>query len=69
MPLPKPRKGQSQDDFINACMGSEVMKKDYPDNKQRLAVCFSQFRRKSKKAKGANWKEVEENLKAGFDLD
>jgi len=69
MPLPTPRKGQSQDKFINSCMSSEIMKKEYPDNKQRLAVCFSQFKRKNKRAKGANWEEVEENLKAGFDLE
>jgi hypothetical protein len=48
MPLPKPRKGQKQDAFISSCMGNDTMKKEYPDNKQRLAVCHSQWNRKGK---------------------
>lgn len=44
MPIPKPHKGESQDDFVSRCMGDETMKNDYDDNKQRLAVCFSSWR-------------------------
>jgi len=47
MPLPTVSKGEEQDDFISRCMSSEVMKKEYSEQKQRLAVCYSQFRRKS----------------------
>lgn len=46
MPLPTPHKGESQDDFMGRCMGNETMKADFPENNQRLAVCFSQFRKK-----------------------
>jgi HK97 family phage prohead protease len=46
MPLPKPNKNESQDDFIGRCMGEDIMKEDYPDQKQRLAVCFSQWNKK-----------------------
>lgn len=46
MPLPKPVKKESEQSFIAKCMGSEVMKKEFTNQKQRLAVCYSQFRRK-----------------------
>jgi len=49
MPLPKPTKGQKESNFISSCMSNKIMKREYPDNEQRLAVCFSQFRRRKKK--------------------
>ena len=49
MPLPKPKDGESQDDFISRCMSNDTMKEDYTDNDQRLAVCFSQWKNKDKK--------------------
>jgi hypothetical protein len=48
MPLPKPHKKEKQRDFIDRCMGDSVMNQDYPDNKQRAAVCYSQWRNKKK---------------------
>lgn len=42
MPIPKPDKDEDQQKFVARCMGDEVMKKDYPDNKQRIAVCLGQ---------------------------
>ena len=53
MPLPTPKKNQTEDEFVSSCMGNAVMMKDYTDQKQRLAVCYSQYRRaKKQKAKG-----------------
>ena len=46
MPLPAARKGQSQKAFISACMSSEVMKREFPEQKQRVAVCYSRWRKK-----------------------
>ncbi len=43
MPMPKPNEGESKDDFIGHCMGVDMMKTDYPDNKQRLAACYKQW--------------------------
>ena len=45
MPLPKPSAGQSQKDFISSCMGNDAVNKEFPDEKQRAAVCYSQWRR------------------------
>ncbi len=41
MPLPKPKKNEKKKDFIDRCMSNEVMKDEYKDNDQRLAVCYS----------------------------
>ena len=46
MPLPKPRTGESQNDFISRCMGNEEIKRDFGSgSKQAQAVCFSQFKK------------------------
>src|SRR5262249_13445649 len=39
--------GESEKDFIARCMGNPTMKSDYTDQKQRLAVCFSQAKKRS----------------------
>jgi Putative phage serine protease XkdF len=49
MPM-KPGKDESQDDFISRCMSEE--KSSFPDQKQRLAVCFSMWRDSKKFDKG-----------------
>lgn len=45
MPLPRPNKGEKQDDFIDRCMANPTVKDEFPDNDQRLAVCFSQWKK------------------------
>ena len=47
MPLPKPGESQSRDDFIGACMASETMQREFPDQKQRAAVCYRQWGEKA----------------------
>lgn len=46
MPIPTPNQGEEQKDFISRCMGDEVMVKDYPDAKQRSAICYKQWNEK-----------------------
>jgi hypothetical protein len=48
MPIPKPEKNEDKQKFVARCMANETMKKEYPDNQQRIAVCLGQTRRKSK---------------------
>lgn len=43
MPLPRPRDGESEGDFMQRCMGSEVMNEDFPESGQRYAVCQRQW--------------------------
>lgn len=42
MPIPDKRKNEDKQNFVARCMGDETMKKEYPDNKQRIAICLGQ---------------------------
>jgi hypothetical protein len=44
MPIPKPRDEEEKNDFISRCMSDPVMRDEYEQN-QRLAVCYSSWRR------------------------
>lgn len=44
MPIPKPSKNQSKDEFVEECMSDETMKRDY-ERKKRLAICLSKWKR------------------------
>lgn len=44
MPMPKPNSGEPHDDFINRCMSN--LSNEYDDEKQRFAVCESQWDKK-----------------------
>ena len=44
MPLPSPKGKQDKETFVSNCMSNETMKKEYPDSKQRVAVCYSKWR-------------------------
>tara|TARA_Y100001963_G_scaffold93431_1_gene128685 strand:+ start:35975 stop:37201 length:1227 start_codon:yes stop_codon:yes gene_type:complete len=43
MPLPSPNKGQKKEEFVNICMDNTKMLNEFPDDKQRAAVCYSQW--------------------------
>jgi hypothetical protein len=42
MPIPKKNPNEDKDKFVSRCMGNETMKKEYPDQKQRVAICIGQ---------------------------
>ncbi len=44
MPMPKRKSGEGTHDFMGRCMSSDVMTREYPDQKQRVAVCTGQSR-------------------------
>jgi hypothetical protein len=46
MPIPTRKQNEDKQKFVSRCMGNETMKKDYPDTKQRVAICLSQTRTK-----------------------
>lgn len=72
MPIPSPRLSgdnkESEKEFVSRCAGNTQMNKDYPDNKQRVAVCYSVYRQalKKKRAKGSaeepTWEEVQAEI-------
>ena len=47
MPLPTPKQGESQEEFMGRCLNSEAMN-EFSSHKQKLAVCLNQYRRKKK---------------------
>lgn len=51
MPLPKPRSGESNNQFISRCMIDDTSMSEYPNRNQRYAVCQSISARKSLETK------------------
>lgn len=43
MPLPKPKAGESKDDWVSRCMGDSRMISEFEDQDQRTAVCIRAF--------------------------
>src|SRR3972149_6824142 len=43
MPMPMPMMDEDHEGFMDRCMGDDMMNKDYPDDKQRKAVCEQQW--------------------------
>lgn len=43
MPIPKPRKGEDKNAFMGRCMG--VLKDEKKPQDQKVAICFSQWKR------------------------
>jgi hypothetical protein len=41
MPIPSKNKDEDKNDFMQRCMSDEVMKKEFPDQERRTAVCMS----------------------------
>lgn len=53
MPIPKPKKNERKNDFLNRCMADDVMTNEYRIAGQRFAVCnmsFEETRREEYKA-------------------
>lgn len=64
MPIPSKKQGEDSNKFVSRCMGNETMKKEYPDQKQRVAICLGQTR--TKKSKSSIFSQALEIL--GFSL-
>ena len=41
MPIPSPNKDEDRKSFMSRCVGDSKMNEEYPDSKQRVAVCMS----------------------------
>lgn len=39
MPLIKPKENEEKDEFLKRCMSDDTMNEEYPDEKQRYAIC------------------------------
>ena len=45
MPLPKVHKNDNKKKFIDKCMSDNIMNKEFPDGKQRAAICDNKWQR------------------------
>ena len=43
MPILKPNAGETENNFMNRCMSDDKMRSEFPDNRQRSAVCMTSF--------------------------
>jgi hypothetical protein len=50
MPLPSPRDKEKRSKFMERCMLDLAGKSEFKDNKQRTAVCYSQFKKGASEA-------------------
>ncbi len=46
MPLPSKQNKEGKSQFMSRCLSDSIMKKEFPDMKQRIAVCLSKFKDK-----------------------
>lgn len=51
MPLPTPNAREDKNRFVARCMSNAAVKKEFPDQKQRVAVCHSQWNRNKSKVR------------------
>ena len=64
MPLPRPVTNQKRKDFVSECMDDSVMREEFPNNKQRSAVCHSRYdtAKKSKVSGYVEWENLSYDL-------
>jgi len=65
MPLPEPRLTEERNDFVSRCASDEETLKEFPDAKQRIAVCTSIYDRDKKLDKHSN-AEVSQTVEKGL---
>ena len=71
MPLPKRKSEESKSEFMDRCMGDDVMKQEYSDSVQRLAVCNALGRKKYELFQSYNDypQAVKNNARKGIELN
>ena len=65
MPLPKPQKDEPRNEFIVRCASDEETLKEFPDSKQRVAVCIGIYNRETQLNEGSN-DNVSETVEKGL---
>lgn len=62
MPLPEPEPTEERNEFLQRCMNDETSVEDFPDDKQRYAVCIKQWEQNSESGGMALNDEVSERV-------
>ena len=58
MPMPMPNDDESKEDYMDRCMANDVMNNEYPENKQRYAVCLSNWEKAPEEKSMTNNRET-----------
>tara|TARA_R100000734_G_C3315358_1_gene107285 strand:- start:960 stop:1916 length:957 start_codon:yes stop_codon:yes gene_type:complete len=66
MPLPKPNRYESRDEYISRCMSDDTMNEEYPRRTQRLAVCNNIFSNKEQKQFNFSLRKFIRAFKVGY---
>lgn len=66
MTLPIKKKSETEQEFISRCLADDMVQKDYKDQKQRAAVCYSQYDRRMKNKGEASWDDVRKGDSLGL---
>lgn len=56
--MPRPKKGETEQEYVSRFMASEEARKDYPDEKQRAAVAYSMYRHKENLQNAIGWPKL-----------
>ena len=67
MPIPKPSIGEREEDFMSRCVDNDSMQAEYANQDQRVAVCLSSFRGKTKEAEMTDINQEEVIADDGFE--
>lgn len=62
MPIPKPKTGESQEEFISRCMSNTTMVEEY-NQKVRAGICFTAWKNKEDNVDGKNNPEDDKIIK------
>ena len=54
--MPKPKQGETEKEFLKRCI-PDLKDEGYTDNKQRIAICYSKYRREGTEEKSSNPKK------------
>ena len=60
--MPRPRKGETKEEFISRYMGSKEAIETYPDEKQRYIVALNVWEDRNKNKNMSVWDRIEANL-------
>ena len=55
MPIPSKKEDEDKNKFMSRCMGDDTMNTEYPEGKQRYAVCVGQIKHKSESDEKAGY--------------
>jgi HK97 family phage prohead protease len=63
LPIPIPNKNEDHNDFMDRCLSDKLMNSEYPDNKQRYAICQTSWDKSKKRSDSSMEEKMEANLK------